>query len=356
MSLPVLGSNMSLPVLGSNMSLFLGRLLQSHIWASLRDYRVSKFQCFIAWEEELRVKFDPTPPMDDVQLILIKQRINDLSLLINDWRAKEDIKWKALSKWLTFGDHNTRFYHQMASHKHHTPPNLMDYKWIFLHFWDIVKLDLVQLFREFYFNALVSRPFHCCIHLNPQRGGCPGHQQIPAYCSSWGTVSYHPKVFVNGFGRVTQKLISPSQFAFIHILANEILNSMEISGRSYFLLKMDLKKAYDSVQWDSLFQSLSLMGFGPCSISRIRELVTKTEAWACVNGQVEPAFKLKLGLQQGRPLSPPLFNSVAEARMSSSNERMTIMCLHLSLSMGSETTFSNMMTMCFSLGKLFFHN
>jgi hypothetical protein len=79
------------------------------------------------------------------------------------------------------------------------------------------------------------------------------------------------------------------------------------------LLKLDFEKAYDRVNWAFLTEVLRAKGFDSGAVHRIMQLVTGGQTAISINGEAGPFFRNKRGLRQGDPLSPLLFNFMAEA-------------------------------------------
>jgi hypothetical protein len=73
------------------------------------------------------------------------------------------------------------------------------------------------------------------------------------------------------------------------------------------ILKLDLKKAFDCIDWDFLRLILTKSGFSLNSIKWIMCGVTTTNFSVLVNGEPSPFFRSGRGLRQGCPLSPLLF-------------------------------------------------
>ncbi|GJU17169.1 putative reverse transcriptase domain, reverse transcriptase zinc-binding domain protein [Tanacetum coccineum] len=76
--------------------------------------------------------------------------------------------------------------------------------------------------------------------------------------------------------------------------------------------KVDIQKAYDTVDWGFLREVLSSFGFHHKMIVWIMECVSTTSCSVCVNGGLHGYFKVKRGIQQGDHLSPYLFTLIME--------------------------------------------
>ncbi|KAE8667710.1 NUP155 protein [Hibiscus syriacus] len=78
------------------------------------------------------------------------------------------------------------------------------------------------------------------------------------------------------------------------------------------VFKAGFKKAYDSVDWNTLFLVMEKMGFGSRWINWIRRCVTTASVSVLVNGVPTEEIPMAKGLRQGCPLSPLLFNFIGE--------------------------------------------
>ncbi|GJV95770.1 putative reverse transcriptase domain, reverse transcriptase zinc-binding domain protein [Tanacetum coccineum] len=76
--------------------------------------------------------------------------------------------------------------------------------------------------------------------------------------------------------------------------------------------KVDIQKAYDTVDWEFLGLILKCFGFHPTMVQWIMACVTSTFFSLSLNGVIHGYFKGRRGLRQGDPISPYLFTLVME--------------------------------------------
>ncbi|GKE36720.1 RNA-directed DNA polymerase, eukaryota, reverse transcriptase zinc-binding domain protein, partial [Tanacetum coccineum] len=77
-------------------------------------------------------------------------------------------------------------------------------------------------------------------------------------------------------------------------------------------MKIDIQKAYDTVNWDFLKNTLQLVGFHEVMIKWIMTCVTTASFSICINGEICRFFKGGRGLRQGDHISSYLFTLMME--------------------------------------------
>lgn len=96
------------------------------------------------------------------------------------------------------------------------------------------------------------------------------------------------------------------------LIISEILHSMKTRKCKGVVLKLDFEKAFDTVYWVFLFQTLQHMKFGFKWIKWIHSIFTSIMISILVNGSPTSQFSPSRGLRHGDLLSPLFFNLVGQ--------------------------------------------
>lgn len=196
---------------------------------------------------------------------------------------------------------------QLEPHKAPGPDSLPAF--FYQQFWSIVKTDVINTILAFFHSGSLYTPLnHTFITLNPK---VPFPKEVTYFrpiilCN----VSYKiiSKILVNRLKPLMNTLITPFQNAFIKgrnifyniLIAHEILDVVRKKKErkaSFRMLKIDMSKAYDMVNWTFLRAVLIAMKVGDNWIKWIMECVTSVSYTLLVNGNLTSFFKPSQGLR-----------------------------------------------------------
>src|SRR5215216_4894928 len=145
-------------------------------------------------------------------------------------------------------------------------------------------------------------------------------QQYRPICLLNVSFKIFTKVATIRLNSVADNVVSPSQTAFMQgrnildgvVIMHETIHELHSKKLNGVLFKIDFEKAYDKVNWSFLQQTLRMKGFSKEWCALIQSFVSGGSVAIDVNGDTGKYFQTKKGLRQGNPLSPLLFNIVAD--------------------------------------------
>ncbi|KAL3689717.1 hypothetical protein R1sor_016026 [Riccia sorocarpa] len=114
---------------------------------------------------------------------------------------------------------------------------------------------------------------------------------------------------------VLQRLVTWEQNAFLPgrnlhstvFLCNEAVHEAKALQQDAVLLKIDFKKAFDTLRWQFIYDVMEKMQFGQVFISFVQALNTNAASSVRINNTITKTFQISRSVRQGCPLSPLLF-------------------------------------------------
>lgn len=142
------------------------------------------------------------------------------------------------------------------------------------------------------------------------------------------------KVISNRLKVVLPDIISEEQLAFVpgRLITDNIITAYEClhfmkrnktNKNQSCALKLDMMKAYDSMEWCYLKAIMLKLGFTEKWVDIVMGLVTTVEFSVLFNGKKLRSFKPSRGIRQGDPISPYLFLLAAEGLWCLLNQRVS---------------------------------
>lgn len=184
--------------------------------------------------------------------------------------------------------------------------------------WGWIGQDVVQLVRNFFHTGIMPA------HINDTHIALIPKKLVPLVPADYRPISLCNVIYKLIAKSLANRLkphlpdyVHPSQQAFIEgrrisnniIIAQEITHSFALSTwkDKAFMLKIDLAKAFDRVEWNFIVHALARKGLHGHFINLVHACISSPVFSVLINGQPFARFRSNRGIRQGCPLSPYLF-------------------------------------------------
>ncbi|GKA26171.1 RNA-directed DNA polymerase, eukaryota [Tanacetum coccineum] len=220
----------------------------------------------------------------------------------------------------------------------------------FRKYWTFIGNDIIQAVKAFFANGCFPRGCNSSfIALIPKIQDAKFVKDFRPISLIGSTYKIISKILANRLCLVLPDLISDVQSAFVAnrqildgpFILNELMSWCKHTKFKGMIFKVDFEKAFDSVKWDYLDETLKSFGFGLKWRNWISGCLNNAKGSVLVNGNPTKEFQFFKGLKQGDPLSPFLFILVMET-LHLSFKRIINVGLYRGISINGSLTLSHL--------------
>jgi hypothetical protein len=187
----------------------------------------------------------------------------------------------------------------------------------FQHYWEIVHKDVINPVLEFFTSGWILPGYNSnIIALLPKIPDAHSIDQYRPIAMANFKFKIISKIIADRLASIMPSLVSEEQKGFIHernikdclCTASEAINLLQ--NKSFggnLALKIDITKAFDTLDWSFLIKVLTAFGFNEKFCHWIKVILHSAFLSISINGRSHGYFTCSRGVRQGDPLSPLLF-------------------------------------------------
>lgn len=113
------------------------------------------------------------------------------------------------------------------------------------------------------------------------------------------------------------------------LIVNEVCHSLKGEKTKGLILKLDFEKAFDSVNWEFLFQAFKRFGLGSKMIRWIKNYYTEARMSILIIVSLTPEFSPSRCLRQGDPLFSNLVAEILSTLIKQATQENSFKCIKI---------------------------
>ncbi|KAL0555833.1 hypothetical protein IC582_004334 [Cucumis melo] len=182
--------------------------------------------------------------------------------------------------------------------------------------WFVLKDDIFNIFRDFHMNCIINKAVNITnIALIAKKEKCAEPADYRPISLTTSIYKLIAKVIAERLKETLPSMVAENQLAFVKgrqiidaiLVANEAIDYWRVKKIQGFVIKLDIEKAFDKLNWRFIDFMLMKKGY-PIKWRRwIKACISSVQYSIIINGRPRGKIQPSRGIRQGDPISPFIF-------------------------------------------------